>query len=131
MKSYDTELMKPYSWLKRQKYIESSDSLGDLSYLNWKLESKIPIDQIKYDPNKYPNEIIPSDVIYMLDNFYPGGFHPIVVDKNFNLKDGQHRLKFAKFIGLKFLDAWVIQECDKVEVIKRKGSIKLKTLVSL
>lgn len=43
----------------------------------------------------------------MMDNFYPFGFHPIRVDKEFNLKDGQHRLKLDKMVGIKFIDVWV------------------------
>lgn len=107
MKTYNSEESKSIHWLKRQKYIESSDSLGTVSILNWKLESKVPIDQIKHDKDNYPNELDLAEVIYMMDNFYPFGFHPIRVDKNFNLKDGQHRLKLAKMVGIKFIDVWV------------------------
>lgn len=56
MKTYNSEESKSIYWLKRQKYIESSDSLGTVSILNWKLVSKVPIDQIKHDKDNYPNE---------------------------------------------------------------------------
>lgn len=29
------------------------------------------------------------------------------IDKEFNLKDGQYRLKLAKMAGIKFIDVWV------------------------
>lgn len=107
MKTYHSDESKSIHWLKRQKYIESSDSLGDGSALCWQFFPKIPIDKIKHDPSKYPNQLDLAEVIYMMDNFYPSGFHPIRVDKDFNLKDGQHRLKFAKMVGLQFIDVWV------------------------
>lgn len=107
MKTYNSEELKSIHWLKRQKYIESSDSLGDGSTMQWQLKSKVPIDTINIDSNNYPNQLDLAEVIYMMDNFYPSGFHPIRVDKEFNLKDGQHRLKLAKMVGIKFIDVWV------------------------
>ncbi len=107
MKPYNSDEIKSWSWLKRQKYIESSDSLGTGESVNWQLKEKFPIKKIKFNPKKYPNKIIMSEVLYMIDEFYPNGFFPIRIDKKYNLLDGQHRLKFAELCGLEFIDVWI------------------------
>lgn len=107
MKSYsDNEVLK-WSWLKRQNYLPSSDSIGDGSLLGWKLLEKFPIDNIKHNQKEYPNSISMNQVIEMIEDFHPFGFYPIRIDSNFNLKDGQHRLKFAQLCNFKFIDVWI------------------------
>jgi hypothetical protein len=107
MKAYsDTETRK-WSWLKRQTYIPSSDVEKYLLRYGYTLVEKFPIEKIKHNKKIYPNPLLMGCVIEMIDEFYPFGFHPIWIDKKFNLKDGQHRLKFAELCGLKFIDVLV------------------------
>lgn len=107
MKAYDSNETRKWSWLKRQEYIPSSDSLGDGSQIGWKLIEKFPIEKIIHDKLSYPNKIVLNDVLAMIDEFYPFGFVPIRIDPERKLLDGQHRLKFAQLCGLKFIDVWI------------------------
>jgi hypothetical protein len=107
MKPYSSDEIKSWSWLKRQKYIHSSDSLGTGESVSWQLIEKFPISKIEYDGNKYPNKLNMSEVLFMIGQFYPFGYVPIRIDMNYNLLDGQHRLKFAELCGLEFIDVWI------------------------
>lgn len=107
MKQYNSDEIRTWSWLKRQKYIPSSDSLGTGETVNWQLIEKVPIKKIKHDINDFPNKISMSEVLFMTEEFYPFGFVPIRIDKNYNLLDGQHRLKFAELCGLMYIDVWI------------------------
>lgn len=107
MKTYQDNEIKSWSWCKRQEYIHSSDALGDGSIIGWKLAEKYPIDKIKYSQESYPNPINLRLVFEMVDEFYPFGFHPIRINKDGFLVDGQHRLKFAQLCCLKFIDVFV------------------------
>jgi hypothetical protein len=112
MKTYNSNEIYKWNWLKKQDYIHSSDSLGDPSKIGWKLFEKFPIHDIQYNPVDYPNELDLSLVIHMITEFYPFGFHPIRIDKNFKLRDGQHRLKFAQLCNFKFIDVWIDSNKD-------------------
>ena len=107
MKTYPSNQTLKWSFLKRQDYLESSDAIGDGSSGGLSLICKFPIDKIKFDSTKYPNCLKLSQVIEMIDEFYPFGFYPILIDEEDNLKDGQHRLKLAELCGWKFIDVWV------------------------
>lgn len=107
MKTYKDTEFKNWSWLKRQEYIPSSDSLGDGSTAGWKLIEKFPMEKIIYDPKNYVNVMNLKQVIKLTNKFYPFGFHPIRINKNYRLLDGQHRLKFAQICGLKYIDVWI------------------------
>lgn len=112
MKKYNSDEIRTWSWLKRQKYIPSSDSLGSGEIVNWQLIEKFPIEKIKYDINNYPNKINMSEVLFMIEEFYPFGFVPITIDKNYYLLDGQHRLKFAELCGFMYIDVWIDKNVD-------------------
>lgn len=107
MKSYHVEEIRSWNWCKRQEYIPSSDSLGDGSSIGWKLIEKYPIAKIKFDKDNYPNAINNHQVLEMVDEFYPFAFHPIRINKESYLVDGQHRLKFAHLCCLKYIDVFV------------------------
>ena len=107
MKTYDSNETRKWSWLKRQKYIPSSNALGDGSKIGWKLIEKFPIEKIIHDEKNYPNKILMSSVLEMTDEFYPFGFTPIRINTERKLLDGLHRLKFAELCGLKFIDVWI------------------------
>ena len=107
MKSYNSELTLDWRKLKRQKYLDSSDSLGDGSQIGWKLIEKFPIINIKLDTDTYPNPLKMNEVLNMIDNFYPFAYHPIRLNENYELIDGQHRLKFAQLCGFEFIDVFI------------------------
>jgi len=107
MKTYKDDEVKSWNWCKRQEYIPSSDSIGNGSVLGWRLIEKYPIIKIKYNQNNYPNPINHRQIIEMVDEFHPFGFHPIRINKDGILQDGQHRLKFAQLCCLKFIDVFM------------------------
>jgi hypothetical protein len=107
MKTYDSNIILKWNWLKKQEYIDSSDSLGDASNIGWELVEKYPIESIIYEPNEYPNKLELNNVIDMVNEFYPFGFVPIRIDKKSKLLDGLHRLKFAQLCGFKYIDVWI------------------------
>jgi hypothetical protein len=107
MKTYKDDEIKSWHWCKRQEYIPSSDSIGDGSIVGWKLVEKYPIERIIYNQDDYPNPINHRQVVEMVEEFYPFGFHPIRINKDQVLVDGQHRLKFDKLCCLKFIDVFV------------------------
>ncbi len=114
MTTYSDCEIKKWNWLKRQSYISSSDAIGNGSTMGWALIEKFPIEKIKHNPANYPNVISNSDVLEMLNEFYPFGFYPIRINQFNELLDGQHRLKFAQLCGLKFIDVFV--DTNKVQL---------------
>lgn len=70
---------------------------------------KFPIDKITR-PLDYPNEISERDIFYALLNFDREAWEPIVINKSFFLKDGQHRLEVAKQMGLSYIDVIIDNE---------------------
>lgn len=110
MKNYSDKTCKDLRWIKSKNYIESSDSSPSdesLKLVNWIVKSKFPIDNIKYNIEKYFNKPDYSQIEYMKKYFYPFGWEPIRVNTNFELIDGQHRLLFARDVGLKYIDIYI------------------------
>lgn len=110
MKAYPSELEKNFNWVKKRNYIEASDScpsLETMELVNCELINKFSIDKIKYDADSYFNKPDFQQIEYMKLYFYPFGWHPITINKNHELLDGQHRLLFAKKAGLKFIDVFL------------------------
>lgn len=72
----------------------------------WTPEAKVPIDRIRIDRNRFAfdNEVSASRVLEMLVNFDRELWVPILVDKDYFLLDGQHRLAVARQLGLKYVD---------------------------
>lgn len=107
MKEYENDETLKWSWLKRQSYIHSSNAIGEGAVAGWKLIEKFPIKKIKHNSLNYPNPLMKKQVNEMVEEFYPFGFYPIRINQNYQLKDGQHRLKFAELCGFEFIDVWV------------------------
>lgn len=107
MKTYNSDEVKSWNWVRRRDYIPASDAIGDGSILNWKVVEKFSIKNIKHNPDNYPNQVDMGDVLDLMYNFHPFGFYPIRIDKNGELKDGLHRYTFAKMACLKFIDVFV------------------------
>lgn len=107
MKSYNSNEILNWKQLKKHKYLESSDSLGDGSQIGWKLIEKFPIDKIKHDANTYQNSLNLNEVINIINEFYPFAYQPIRLNYNHELVDGQHRLKVAELCGFEFIDVFI------------------------
>lgn len=71
---------------------------------------RYPIKKIKIDKSlfDYQNELSQSDVLYMLINFDREAWMPILLNKDYYLRDGQHRLEVAKQMGLSFIDVIIV-----------------------
>ena len=95
-------------------YIPSPDYLTSM-YANpqlqgrWIVVTKIPIEEIKIDRSlfSFQNDVNWNEVEYMSKNFEQGAWFPIMVNPNYFLLDGQHRLATAKKMKLKFIDVVV------------------------
>ena len=107
MKNYSSDITFNWNWLKKQNYIHSSDNLGNGAQINWRLVEKFPIKNIIKNEESYPNPLKMNEVINMIDEFYPSGFHPKRINENYELVDGQHRLKFAQLCGFEFIDVFI------------------------
>lgn len=98
----------------KKAYIPSPDFLTTM-YANpefngrWVVMSKIPIDKIKADKAlfSHQNEVNWADVESITKNFEIGAWFPIMVNPDFFLLDGQHRLAAAQKMKLKYLDVVV------------------------
>jgi len=68
---------------------------------------KFPIENIKIDKSlfSYANEVSKSDVLYMLIHFDREAWEPILINEDYCLLDGQHRLEVARQMGLSYIDA--------------------------
>jgi hypothetical protein len=75
----------------------------------WTLATKVPVDKIKIDRSllSFPNELNWYEVDYMIKNFEQGAWFPIMVNPEYFLLDGQHRLAAAKKMNLKYIDVVV------------------------
>jgi len=95
-------------------YIPSPDYLVSM-YSNpqfngrWVVVTKVPIEQIKIDKSlfSFQNNVNWNEVEYMCENFEQGAWYPIMVNPDYFLLDGQHRLAAARKLNLKYIDAVV------------------------
>jgi hypothetical protein len=114
-------------------YIPSPDYLTSM-YSNpqfngrWVVVTKIPIEKIKIDKSlfSFQNEVNWNDVEYICENFEKGAWYPVMVNPDYFLLDGQHRLATARKMNLKYIDA-VVDNGD-VEQKENKSTKKSKRL---
>ena len=87
----------------------------------WAIQEKIPISEIKIDKSlfSFQNEVSLSQVSSMVEEFNVDYWIPITVNPEYFLLDGQHRLKTAERLGLKYIDV-VVDYGDDVVVVKKK-----------
>jgi len=73
---------------------------------------KVPLSKIKIDKRlfSFQNEVSPSLVDFIVENFDKDFWMPILVNSDFFLLDGQHRLLVAKKLGLKYIDVAIVKE---------------------
>lgn len=73
---------------------------------------KYPIDKIKFNKKylSFANKVREEDVNWIINDFHIEGWEPIFLNPRYYLIDGQHRLAAAKRMGLKYMDAVIIDE---------------------
>lgn len=73
---------------------------------------KYPIDKIKFNKKylSFANTVREQDVNSIISDFYIDAWEPIFLNPKKYLIDGQHRLAAAKRMGLKYMDAVIIDE---------------------
>jgi hypothetical protein len=79
----------------------------------WTPEAKVPIRKIKIDRKRlaFDNPVEAAQVSWIVANFDRELWIPIIVDKDYYLVDGQHRLAVARKLGLQYIDV-VIEDGD-------------------
>lgn len=92
-------------------YIPSPDYLTSMYskpeyHGRWMVVPKVPVDKIQIDKSlfSFPNALSWNEVEYMSKNFELGAWFPIMVNSEYFLLDGQHRLATAKKMKLKYID---------------------------
>jgi hypothetical protein len=95
----------------RTTYIPSPDYLIFMyssSEFNgrWVVQTKIPIEKIKIDKAlfSFQNDVDMGAVEYLCENFEIGAWYPVMVNTEYFLLDGQHRLAAAQKMGLQYID---------------------------
>jgi hypothetical protein len=76
---------------------------------------RVPIFKIKINQEHFAwrNEVDSAHVDFMSENFDIDFWMPIIVNPEYYLLDGQHRLQVAERLGLKYIDV-VINNKQKV-----------------
>jgi hypothetical protein len=100
-------------------YWDTSSILQDHPDI-FRLVRRFPINEIKYDKTRYPNQLDPLQVEEITADFYPDAWEPLWLDPRNNLTDGQHRLHAAKEMRMKFVDVIIYDE----ELNERKGKAR-------
>lgn len=95
---------------------------------NWLQIKKVSVKKIKVDKSllDYPNDVNEDEVTYMLNNFYEDAWEPIFINENYFLLDGQHRLRLAQRIGLKYIDVVMKKRKDPEVTKKMRKTIQLE-----
>jgi len=112
-----------------KNYIPSPDYLTSM-YSNpqfdgrWVVVRKIPINKIKVDKSlfAFQNEVNFREVESIVQEFTEGGWFPVMVNFDYFLLDGQHRLAAAKKMKLKYIDV-VVDNGDTPSKL-RKSKLK-------
>ena len=98
----------------KRTYIPSPDYLTSMYSKpefsgRWVVQTKIPIDKLKLDKSlfSFQNEVDMDAVEYLCENFEIGAWYPVMVNPDFFLLDGQHRLAAAQKMGLQYIDVVV------------------------
>ena len=97
--------------MTRRKYIPTGEIWKD-TYLRpeimraFTLIEKVPLSTIKIDKRHFSwqNAVDQSQVEFILMNFNRDFWMPILVNRDYFLLDGQHRLQVAKRLGLELID---------------------------
>jgi hypothetical protein len=79
------------------------------------LVERVPLSKIRIDKSlfSFQNNIDPSQVDFIVNNFDIDFWMPITVNPEYYLLDGQHRLQVAKKMGLKYIDVVICNQTEK------------------
>lgn len=88
----------------------------------WTIENRISVSEIKTDKSlfSFRNEVSESRVDSMVEEFNIEYWIPIMVNPEYFLLDGQHRLQTAKRLGLKYIDV-IVDHGDVEAAVKNKS----------
>lgn len=77
---------------------------------------KFPIEKIEVDTSYYADKqkAFKDDMLYILVNFDREVWTPLLINKDYRLLDGYHRIEVAKQMGLAFVDV-VIEDTELLE----------------
>ena len=106
-------VQSPYHW--KEMWINASKRDFDW---DWIPIDKVRIKKIKVDKKFLPNEVDNNEVIYMINNFDEEVWFPVMINEDYFLLDGQHRLRLAFHTCMKYID--VIMEKRKDPEVTRK-----------
>ncbi|MEK6598994.1 MAG: ParB N-terminal domain-containing protein, partial [Deltaproteobacteria bacterium] len=89
---------------------------------------RAPIKKIKIDKTlmSFPNDVNDDEVTCMINNFEEDVWEPILINSDYYLLDGQHRLRLAFRTGIKFIDVIMEKKKDPLVSKKLKDAIKRK-----
>lgn len=95
----------------------------------WRPVDRIPIRRIRVKKSllSFANEVDTTQVDDMVKNFSQEVWIPILVNQDFFLLDGQHRLAAAKKMKLRYIDVIV----EDRRLLKRAATIKRSRLEEL
>lgn len=95
----------------KSAYIPSPDYLTSMYSKpefngRWVVQTKIPIEKLKIDKSlfSFQNDVDLDAVEYMCQTFEVGAWYPVMVNPDFFLLDGQHRLAAAQKMQLQYID---------------------------
>lgn len=94
---------------------------------DWISIDKVRVKKVKIDKKLLPNEVDDDEVTYMINNFDEEVWHAVMINEDYFLLDGQHRLRLAFRTGIKYIDVIMEKRKDpkvrrrmKEEIMKRK-----------
>ena len=99
-------VISPYHW--KEMWINATKTDYDW---DWISIDRVRIKKIKIDKKFLPNEVDDNEVTYMINNFEEEVWQPVLINEDYCLLDGQHRLRLAFRTGMKYID--VIMEKRK------------------
>src|SRR3990167_3481548 len=102
-----------YHW--KEMWINASKRDSDW---DWISIDRVRIKKIKIDKKFLPNKVDDDEVTYMINNFEEEVWQPALINEDYCLLDGQHRLRLAFRTGMKYID--VIMEKRKDPEVSRR-----------
>lgn len=114
-------ISSPYHWKEMWLNVSKRDIDWD-----WISIDKVSIKKIKIDKKlfAFQNEVDDDQVTYMINNFEEEVWEPILINSDYYLLDGQHRLRLAFRTGMKYIDVIMKKKKEPRVSIKLRASFK-------
>jgi hypothetical protein len=121
---------------RKRDYIESPKFWKDM-YMNhsvngmWTSVDKVPIEKVRIDRSllAHPNDVDDIEVARILVDFEKEAWTPILVDQDYCLLDGQHRLKVARMLSLKYIDVIVERRSECIRTAPTRSPLAVTSMV--